>query len=333
VLGDAREVLQITRDLYDLVVSEPSNPYRAGVASLFTVEFYRAVRERLAPGGLFGQWLQAYEIDEATGRTVLATLGAVFPHVEAWELTPDADLLLVASAEPLVHDLSRVRARASEPPLRDALRWTQGVAGAEGFYAGYVGRPAAREGAILNKDDRPVVEFAAARSVGRAVMLDLAALRREGRALQVALDPALVDAQRRARRAHDGEPLDEDADLLATLEHLRVWPWASAKGMLRALERAVAAVHSDAGAGLALFRALEKPFALNLCDEPRLAARLQIAEALGDGALCLEAFAPLGPHVPWEREVLAQRAACYRRASAPRAAQAEDDLFRFDRAR
>src|SRR6202011_1649466 len=60
-IGESREYLGDLRDSYVLVFSEPSNPYRAGISSLFTAEFYRAVRRRLAPGGIFLQWLQSYE--------------------------------------------------------------------------------------------------------------------------------------------------------------------------------------------------------------------------------------------------------------------------------
>src|SRR5678815_4960059 len=72
ILGDAREILLTSHDRYDLVVSEPSNPYRAGVASLFTQEYYRAIGDRLADDGLFLQWLQAYAIDTPTTRTMYA---------------------------------------------------------------------------------------------------------------------------------------------------------------------------------------------------------------------------------------------------------------------
>src|SRR5262249_51764328 len=62
-IGDAREVLLTSREKYDIIVSEPSNPYRAGVAGLFTREYYQSVDRRLNPGGMFFQWVQAYEID------------------------------------------------------------------------------------------------------------------------------------------------------------------------------------------------------------------------------------------------------------------------------
>ena len=87
---------------YDLIASEPSNPFRAGVASLFTREYYQAARGRLTGDGLFLQWVQLYEIDARTLQTVYATIASVFPHVEAWE-AGGSDLVLVAANEPLVH--------------------------------------------------------------------------------------------------------------------------------------------------------------------------------------------------------------------------------------
>ena len=71
-IGDARETLLTTRDRYDLIASEPSNPYRAGIASLFTQEYYRAAADRLNDDGVFVQWVQAYEIDTPTLRTIYA---------------------------------------------------------------------------------------------------------------------------------------------------------------------------------------------------------------------------------------------------------------------
>ncbi|MBI3388571.1 MAG: fused MFS/spermidine synthase [Deltaproteobacteria bacterium] len=100
VIGDAREVLLTSPERYDVIFSEPSNPYRAGIASLFTQEFYDAVAERLAPGGVFVQWLQAYEVDSQTIRTAYATLASVFASVETWR-TNDIDLILVGTALPL----------------------------------------------------------------------------------------------------------------------------------------------------------------------------------------------------------------------------------------
>ena len=57
--------------------------------------------ERLTDGGLFLQWVQLYEIDARTLRTVYATIASVFPHVEAWE-AGGSDLVLVGAKQPLI---------------------------------------------------------------------------------------------------------------------------------------------------------------------------------------------------------------------------------------
>ena len=180
ILGDGREVLLTTDARYDVIFSEPSNPYRAGVSSLFTSEFYRAAADRLAPDGIFVQWLQAYEIDGRVLRTVYATMGDVFPHVETWA-SQRADLLLVAAKEPIRHDVVRVGERAAASPYREALARVWGVEGAAGFYSGYVaGAELSRElgsgDRERNTDDRPVIEYGFARSLGESVWVHAARL-------------------------------------------------------------------------------------------------------------------------------------------------------------
>ena len=169
VVGDGREVVLTTRQSYDLIFSEPSNPYRAGVASLYTREFYEGVAPLLRDGGLFAQWVQMYEVDEQTIRTIYATLSSVFGHVETWQ-TQRGDLLLLSSAGPVLYDIPRLRARIAEEPYRGALAAVWRTADLEGFLAHYVAGPTvardlAREQA-LNTDDRTLVEYAFARHLG-----------------------------------------------------------------------------------------------------------------------------------------------------------------------
>ncbi|WP_257461744.1 fused MFS/spermidine synthase [Archangium lipolyticum] len=172
-IDDAREVLLASKDSYDIVFSEPSNPYRAGISSLFTREFYQAVRQRLAPGGLFLQWLQAYEVDARTVRSVYATLAAEFPAVETWQ-TQGGDLILVGSEAPLRHDVARLRARVGQEPYRRALAAAWNTDEVEGVLSHFVSGPrltaamADGQEALVNTDDLSYLEFAFARSVGRA---------------------------------------------------------------------------------------------------------------------------------------------------------------------
>ena len=73
-------------------------------------EYYRAAANRLTDDGVFVQWVQGYEIDTPTLRTIYATMAAVFPQVETWQTNP-GDLVLVASKQR--RTLSRERPRAT----------------------------------------------------------------------------------------------------------------------------------------------------------------------------------------------------------------------------
>ena len=200
-IGDGREVVATSRRSWDLILSEPSNPYRAGVADLFSRDFYRAVRRRLRRGGIFVQWLQGYDADAERLRLVYSTLGSVFDHVETWQIHL-ADLLLVAAAEPLVHDFERLRRRVAEEPFAGALKRLWRVQGIEGLYSGFVAGDeltrhlAAAAGHRVSSDDRPRLEFGFARLVGRAGLLDLTELQALARRLGA------------DRPRHTGAPID-----------------------------------------------------------------------------------------------------------------------------
>jgi spermidine synthase len=171
-IADAREVLLTSRQTYDIIASEPSNPFRAGIASLFTREFYEAAEGRLAPHGLFTQWVQTYDVDPETMRTIYATLTSVFPNVHTW-YTTTGDLLLVASNEPLRVDADAMRVLLAKEPYRSAIHGAWRTEGVDGFFTHFVAneefaRQAAQQAQSMNTDDRTVIEFGFARSVGVA---------------------------------------------------------------------------------------------------------------------------------------------------------------------
>ncbi|WP_223646308.1 fused MFS/spermidine synthase [Corallococcus sp. EGB] len=186
--GDAREVLLTTPQRYDIIFSEPSNPYRAGISSLFTREFYQAAKQRLAEGGLFLQWLQAYEVDALTVQSAYATLSSEFTAVETWQ-TLSGDLLLVASMQPPTYDLQAMRRRISQEPYRSALRSVWRTDEVEGVLAHFVAtaalaKRAAEDGAnMINTDDLSSMEFAFARSLGRTAFFSTLDLRSAARRL------------------------------------------------------------------------------------------------------------------------------------------------------
>jgi spermidine synthase len=172
VLGDARTHLAHTRAKYGLIVSEPSNPWIAGVNNLFTVDFYRRVKERLEPDGVFCQWMQLYEISPETIRSMMASYLQVFPEGEVFTVWRAVDVLLVAN--PGRRGLSL--ARLGTPEARRMLQVAK-IADPEDVAAYWTGplsslAPLAR-GATLNRDDRPIVEYRAPRdlvAVGHAAL-------------------------------------------------------------------------------------------------------------------------------------------------------------------
>jgi len=84
VRGDAYRSLLRSDELYDVIVSEPSNPWVTGVEMLFSHEFLTAARQRLTPDGVYAQWYHEYETDDGVLELVLRTYADVFDHVAVW---------------------------------------------------------------------------------------------------------------------------------------------------------------------------------------------------------------------------------------------------------
>jgi len=95
-IADAKSFFAASPAVYDIIVSEPSNPWVSGVSGLFTTEFYSRVRRYLSPDGVFGQWLHLYEIDDAL---VLSVIQAIHQNFASYEIymTSNLDILIVAS--------------------------------------------------------------------------------------------------------------------------------------------------------------------------------------------------------------------------------------------
>src|SRR5262249_6003186 len=84
MLADGRNFLLTTSNHYDAIISEPSNPWIGGVASLFTVEFFSLARQHLRPGGIMVQWIQAYNLLPEDLQMVVRTFRTVFPATSIW---------------------------------------------------------------------------------------------------------------------------------------------------------------------------------------------------------------------------------------------------------
>src|SRR5687767_5777649 len=165
LIDDAKSYFSTGNRRYDLIISEPSNPWVSGVSSLFTREFYRRIRKHLNPGGLLVQWIQLYEIDASLVATVLGALGAEFAHYAVFAPS-DYDLLIVAGDTPL--PLPPQAAIFEHPGLAKEL-WTVHALTAGDLDARYLGSRATLEPLIIsfgmpaNSDYAPILDLHAAR--------------------------------------------------------------------------------------------------------------------------------------------------------------------------
>ena len=99
VSEDARTLLKLDPQRYDVIISEPSNPWMAGVGGVFSREFYELCASRLKDGGVMAQWFHVYEMHDGIVALVFHTFASVFPHLELWD--PGAgDLILIGSQKP-----------------------------------------------------------------------------------------------------------------------------------------------------------------------------------------------------------------------------------------
>ncbi len=117
---DARTFLRTVPRKYDLIVSQPSNPWIAGIGSLFTDDFYRDCKARLNPGGVMMVWFHHYEQSNETIELIVRTINSEFPHVEAF-MTVESDVICLASLEPLRPDFARMEERFDVPAIRQDL--------------------------------------------------------------------------------------------------------------------------------------------------------------------------------------------------------------------
>lgn len=167
IVGDGRTHLQLTREQYDVIVSEPSNPWMAGIASLFTRDFFVAARARLAPGGVLCQWAHTYDISREDLRSIVATFLSVFPDGTLW-LIGDGDVLLVGSTSPIVPRLADVAEAWTRPGVNADLA-SVGATSPFTVLSTLIadGQPLSEwtAGAELQTDDRATLEFSGPRTV------------------------------------------------------------------------------------------------------------------------------------------------------------------------
>jgi spermidine synthase len=167
VVDDGRRHLGATGETFDVIVSDLFIPWHASAGNLYSLEMYQTVARRLAPGGLFCQWLPMYQLTREEFEVIARTFLAAFPHTTLWrnDFYPNRPVLgLVGARHPITVNLERVGRRLAGLPAwgRDSLL---GAPRSIGML--YVGDLSAAPDLIarapLNLDGYPVIEFTAPR--------------------------------------------------------------------------------------------------------------------------------------------------------------------------
>ncbi len=163
--ADGRNFLLLSDRRYDVIVSEPSNPWISGIANLFTAEFFELSKSRLAPGGIHAQWLHGYSMAPANFAAVLHTLEEVFGYVQVWEMALD-DYLFLASTEPLAIDVEGLYFSFSQPTLQQVMEQvyiTHPLQLANHYVGDDEDMASWLQTASSLTDDKPYLEFSAPR--------------------------------------------------------------------------------------------------------------------------------------------------------------------------
>jgi spermidine synthase len=187
IVGDGRSHLLLTPQRYDVIVSEPSNPWMSGVAALFTREFFEGARSRLNPDGLLCQWAHTYDISPQDLQSIVGTFASVFPQGTMW-LVGEGDLLLIGSATGSITSRLDQIARGVRKGTAAQTLATVGIAESSAAFdllslyaAGprEIGRYGA--GALVQTDDHTALEYSAPRGIyGRTSTDNAAAIRAFG---------------------------------------------------------------------------------------------------------------------------------------------------------
>jgi spermidine synthase len=174
-IEDGRNLLLTWPKQYDVIISEPSNPWQSGNANLFTTDFYRLAARRLKEGGLFCQWIGLYDITPGNLRIATRTFLDTFPWAMVFRV--GADLVMVGAQHDLKFDYLALETRLAVPGVADTLARI-GIT-SPGALIGkyYLYSEGSLEnfsrGARLNSDDHPILEYSARYLLGEKTLGEL----------------------------------------------------------------------------------------------------------------------------------------------------------------
>ncbi len=168
IIDDAKNFLSINKEKYDLIISEPTNPWTAGTASLLTVESFKRIKKSLKEGGIILQWFHTYEMSNDLFRSIGASFTHVFPKVSVWQ-PANGDCFFIGSMEGIDGNPFRMQTAIQQnDEVKQSLRQIHAdniysilstqVLSAQKTYELFYRK------ALLNEDRYPIIEFNAPRA-------------------------------------------------------------------------------------------------------------------------------------------------------------------------
>lgn len=160
--NDGRNYLLATDEKFGVIMSEPSNPWQAGVCNLYTQEYFKICHERLNPGGIFAMWWQSNEVSHQNLLKVFSALKKVFKHLLVFR-SAGGDIVVCACDQPLKIDLNSVQAIMGNQRLHTYLDKNGGISVVEDFPLKVLLTDESIDKLIQNvppnTDDRNYIEF------------------------------------------------------------------------------------------------------------------------------------------------------------------------------
>ena len=204
LVGDGRQALMYGDERYDAIISQPTNLFVSGISTLFTVEFFEAMRRSLNEGGVASVWLHGYLLPDADFRTVCRTFLRVFPEATLWNAGP-FDYLLIGVDGPLQLDAEALHQRIRVSKRKKAGQWT-GIAEPLDLQRHYLLDSAALKdfagSGRVQHDRDPFLEFTVPHGLyGAEGLLDVPALLEARQRLPLSADDPLISEQAEGRRA------------------------------------------------------------------------------------------------------------------------------------
>ncbi|MBM3264346.1 MAG: methyltransferase domain-containing protein, partial [candidate division Zixibacteria bacterium] len=163
IVEDAKTYINTTRQQYDIVIIEPSNPWMAGIGNLYSIEFFRDMAQTLKPDGLVVQWFHTYEVSDEVVATAVRTFREVFPYLYIFQGNA-TDILMVGAQTRIAPDFGRMAEKFALPAVKEELEsiGMYDVADLRSFQMiSPENVPKITAIGAINTDYRPIIEYRA----------------------------------------------------------------------------------------------------------------------------------------------------------------------------